>query len=79
MIATGLVSHYRAGLRSGVRGAVLFGVHVVLWFAPCKAHDERGHGHFDVEFYHVDDGVELDVYDGVFEEHEADEKCLERD
>lgn len=59
-------------MRVGVRGAVLFEVDVVLRFALREAHDEGGHGHFDVELYHVDDRVELDVYDGVLEEHEAD-------
>lgn len=31
--------------------------------------DEGRHGHFDVEFYHVGDGVELDVDDLVGEGH----------
>ena len=35
--------------------------------------DEGGHGHFDVELYHVGDWVELDVDDLVLEGHEADE------
>jgi hypothetical protein len=47
-------------------------VHVVLRFTLRESDNERGHGHFDVEFDHVDDGVELDVYDWVFKKHEAD-------
>ena len=50
-----------------------FGVHVVLRLALREADDEGGHGHFDVELDHVDDWVELDVYDLVLEEHETDE------
>ena len=38
--------------------------------------DEGRHGHFDVEFDHVCDGVELDVDEWVFEKHETDEHDL---
>lgn len=51
-----------------VRARVEF-VHVVFGLSTREAHDEGGHGHFDVELYHVGYRVELDVYDGVFEEH----------
>jgi hypothetical protein len=60
----------RVGRASGA--AEVLGVGVVFGLALGQAHDEGGHGHFDVEFDHVDDGVELDVDDLVFEEHEAD-------
>ena len=55
----------------------MFGVHVVLRSPLSEADDEGSHGHFDVEFYHVDDGVELDVYNWIFEEHETDQECLQ--
>lgn len=58
------------------RALELLGVHVVFGFSLGEADDERGHGHFDVEFDDVDDGVELDVDDLVLEEHEADQQCL---
>lgn len=51
-------------------------VHVVVGGAAGEAHDERGHGHFDVEFYDVGYGVELDVDELISEEHEADEHDL---
>jgi len=52
------------------------GIHVVLRFVLCETHDKRGHGHFDVEFHYVDDWMELNVYDWVLQEHEADEEAL---
>jgi len=56
-----------------------FGVHVVLRLALREADDEGGHGHFDVELDHVDDRVELDVYDLVLEEHKTDEEGVHGD
>ena len=35
--------------------------------------DKGSHGHFNVELYHVGDGMELNVDDLVFEGHKADE------
>jgi hypothetical protein len=58
----------RLQIRGGVEG---LRVHVVLQFTLREADDERGHGHFDVKFNHVDDGVELDVYNWVFKKHKA--------
>lgn len=76
----GLCGGGRARMRFGIGGAVEFlGTHVVLGLALGKADDERGHGHFDVEFDHVGDGVELDVDDLVAEEHEADEEGVHAD
>lgn len=57
----------------GRGGTEIFRVHVVLGFTLGEADDKRGHGHFDVELDHVDDGMELDVDDGVLEEHETDD------
>jgi hypothetical protein len=69
-----------AAVRLRVRGAggavKVVGDGVVFRLALGQAHNQRGHGHFNVEFDHVDDGVELDVDDGVLEEHEADEEDL---
>lgn len=57
-------------MRVGVRGGgECLGVHVILRFTLSKPHDERGHRHFDLEFDHIDERVELDVYDLVFKEH----------
>lgn len=68
-----------SGVRVRARRAVeLFGAHVAL-FSLSEADDEGGHGHFNVELDNVDDGVELDVYDLVFEEHEADEEGVHGD
>lgn len=50
--------------------------HVVIALAACETDDQRGHGHLDVEFHHVSDRVELDVYDLVLEKHESDEHTL---
>ena len=70
-----------AAVRLRVRGAggavELVGYGVVFRLALGQAHNQRGHGHFNVELDHVDDGVELDIDDGVLEEHEADEEDLE--
>jgi hypothetical protein len=60
------------GVGSG--GAVIFfGVHVVCAFSLGEADNKGGHGHLNVEFNEVSHRVELDVYDLVLEEHEADE------
>ena len=64
-------------LRGGVGGRVeLFWGHIVLWFALGKANDEGSHGHLNVEFDHVDHGMELNIYDLVLEEHETDKQSL---
>lgn len=76
----GLGASSGASVRFGVGGAVeFFEVHVVLGFALGEADDERGHGHFNVELDHVDNGVELDVDNLVVEEHEADEEGIHAD
>lgn len=62
----------RAQVRVAVGGViVLFDVATIAAFASCKLDDERSHGHFDVELYHVDNGVEENVDELVLEEHEA--------
>jgi len=49
---------------------------VVIWLALGETDDQGGHGHLNVEFDHVDDRVELNVYDLVLEEHETDQESL---
>jgi hypothetical protein len=65
-------------MRVVVRGGVLDHELVVASFDGVARYfcNEGGHGHFDVEFYHVGDRVELDIHDLVFEGHEADEHEL---
>jgi hypothetical protein len=51
-------------------------VHVVFGLAAGKTYDEGGHGHFDIEFDHVGDGMELDVDNLIPQKHEADKHAL---
>lgn len=54
------------------------GVHVILWFALRELDDQRGHGHLNVEFNHVYDRVKLDVHDGIFKKHKANQQSLRK-
>jgi hypothetical protein len=58
------------------RAVIRFGEHVVFRPTLGKAHNKRGHGHFDVEFDDVDDGMELDVDHLILEKHETDQQGL---
>lgn len=51
-------------------------ISVILGLALSEADDQGSHGHFDVEFDHVDNGMELNVDHWVLEEHETNEKAL---
>ena len=69
------VTLYVVMITTGMEGVRIHGGAAVD-IASCEARDERGHGHFDVEFDDVGNGMELDENGLVGQRHQANEHDL---